>query len=128
MTAKMTGRLFLGMLSRLEAMDLFSEGSEVKNLGLIMTLYIKHASDMRDGSVLEDGDEEKLKKTSFKWNPSRYDDYIHAYANKYGIRLHGVDNVEELTAELQDVNLPPRATTCGTGRPSSRLTRRREPL
>lgn len=102
----MTGRLFLGMLSRLEAMDVLSEGSEVKNLGLIMTLYIKLASDMRGMSLLEDDEEEKLKKPSFKWVPSRYDDYIHAYANKYGIRLHGVDDVEELTADLQDVSLP----------------------
>lgn len=102
----MTGWLFLAMLSRLENMDLLSESSQVKNLGLVMTLYIKQAADIRGMDALDDNDEEKLKKPSFKWTPDRYDDYIHAYANKYGIRLHGVDSVEELTAELKDVGLP----------------------
>lgn len=102
----MLGRLFLAMLSRLENMDLLSEGSQVKNLGLVMTLCIKQASDARGMDLLQDEDEDKLKKPSFKWVPDRCDDYIHAYANKYGIRLHGVDSVEELTADLKDVSLP----------------------
>lgn len=102
----MIGRLFLAMLSRLENMGLLSEGSQVKNLGLVMTLYIKQAADIREMGALDGNDEEKLKKPPFKWTPDRYDDYIHAYTSKYGIRLHGVDSVEELTAELKDVGLP----------------------
>lgn len=101
----MTGHLFLSMLSRLEAMNLLSDTSEVKNLGLIMTLYIKYASYVRV-DLLGELEDEKLKKPSFEWSPSRWDDYIHAYANKYGIHLHGVDDVEELTAGLEDINLP----------------------
>lgn len=105
-TAKMIGRLFLAMLSRLEALNLLSDGSPVKNLGLMMTMYIRQASTFREGSLLEDDDEEKLTKPSFKWEPGRFDDYIHAYANKYGIRLYGVDNIDEVTAELKEVSLP----------------------
>lgn len=106
MTLETAGRLFLSMLSRLEAQNLLSEGSEVKNFGLIMALYIDFAAGMREIGLLEEGSVEKVQKPPFQWIPSRFDDYIHAYANKYGIRLYGVDDIEELTAELKNVSLP----------------------
>lgn len=93
------------MLARLEAKNLLSDGSEVKNLGLIMGLYIRLAATMRDGSLLEDNGVEINKKPAFTWKPSRFDDYIHAYANKFGITLRGVDNLDEVTAELEDVSV-----------------------
>lgn len=78
----MVGRLFLAMLSRLEAQNLLSDASEVKGLGLIMTMYIALAKDMRGCDLLDGSESSQLKKPQFDWGPSRFDDYIHAYANK----------------------------------------------
>lgn len=106
--AKLIGRLFLTMLARLEAQKLLSETSDVKNLGLIMALFIKVASNLRSGSLLEDDDEEtNARPSSFTWSPAKFDDYINAYAAKFGITLHGPDDMDGLTAELDtDVSLP----------------------
>lgn len=96
------------MLSRLGAEDLLADVSEVKNLGLIMALYIKLAADFRSGSLLEEGEDEKTTKPSrFSWTPSHFDDYINGFATKYGITLRGLDNIDDLTADLKtDVQLP----------------------
>lgn len=99
------------MLARLEAQNLLTEGSVVKNLGLIMSLYIKLPESLRAGSVLEDDQTETLTKPSrFTWKPTRFDDYIHAYANKHGITLYGINDIDELTAELDTNAALPAAT------------------
>lgn len=104
------GRMFLTMLARLEREQLLQDqNSEVKNLGLIMALFIKLASELRGGSLLEDGDEETVKKSSprFKFKPSEFDGYILAYANKFAITLRGPIDIDELVAELDtDAKLP----------------------
>lgn len=106
--ALLVGRLFLTMLARLEAQNLLDENSAVKSLGLIMALYIKLASEMRDGSLLEGDDKETIARpTRFTWIPDQFDDYINAYATTYGITLRGLDNIDDLTAELDtEVSLP----------------------
>lgn len=95
------------MLSRLEAKGLLCDGSEVKNLGLIMALYIKLARELRDGSLLEEKWLDCTSKpVSFRWYPSRFEDYINAYALKFGITLQGMDDIDLLTAGLDtDVEL-----------------------
>lgn len=98
------------MLARLEREKLLQDQSpEVRNLGLVMALFINVGSDMRDGSLLEDGEEETVKKSSptFKFKPSDFDSHILAYANKFAITLGGLHNIDELVAELEtDAKLP----------------------
>ena len=98
------------MLARLEREKLLQDQSpEIRNLGLIMALFIGLASDMRDSSLLSDDGDEPVKGSSpkFKFNPSDFDAYILAYANKFGITLRGPDNVDEMVADLEtDAKLP----------------------
>lgn len=96
------------MLARLEAEELLDDNSAVKNLGLIMALYIKVASVFRAGSLLEEDEEEVCTTpTRYTWIPDRFDDYINAYANKFGITLRGLDDIDGMTANLKtDVSLP----------------------
>lgn len=104
------GRLFLTMLARLEREQLLQDQSpEVRNLGLIMALFIKLGSDMVEGSLLADDEEETVKKSSpkFKFNPSDFPSHILAYANKFAITLQGLSNIDVLVAELDtDAKLP----------------------
>lgn len=96
------------MLSRLEAKGLLSDGSEVKNLGLVMALYIKLADSIRKGCLLEEETAENNSRPDrFRWIPSRFENYINAFALKFGITLQGLDDIDELTANLDiDVLLP----------------------
>lgn len=96
------------MLARLEAENLLDDNSSVKNLGLIMALYIKIASVFRHGSLLEEDAEEVCPNPSrYTWIPDRFDDYINAYAAKFGITLRGLDDIDEMTAKLNtEVSLP----------------------
>lgn len=96
------------MLARLGAENLLDENAAVKNLGLIMALYIKIASIFRNVCLLDEDKEEICTKPSrFTWTPDRFDDYVNAYAAKFGITLRGLDDIEELTADLDtDVSLP----------------------
>lgn len=111
--ALLIGRLFLTMLARLEAQGLLVKDSEVKNLGLIMTLYIKLARDMRSGSLLEEDKKESISKPSrFNWTPSRFDEYINVYAIKYEITLCGIKDLDRLTVDFDtDLELPTGAET-----------------
>lgn len=98
------------MLARLEREKLLQDqSSEIRNLGFIMSLFISLASEMRDASLLSDDGEEAVKKSSprFKFNPSDFDAYIVAYANKFGITLRGPDDIDEMVADLDtDAKLP----------------------
>lgn len=109
MFATLIGRLFLSTLGRLEVENLLDENSAVKNLGLIMAIYIKLASIFRDAALLEDNTEECFTRPGrFMWIPDRFDDYINAYATKFGITLRGLNEIDDLTAELNaQVPLPP---------------------
>lgn len=98
------------MIARLKAQGPLAEDSEVKNLGLIITLYIRLASDMRSGSLLEKGKKESVdlkKPTRFTWTPSRFDEYLNVYAIKHDIALRGVEDLHRLTAGFDtDLELP----------------------
>lgn len=114
------------MLARLEVEKMLREVSEVKNLGFIMALYMKLASDLRSSDLLQEEDEDdddddeeeevpttkKTKKNRgqdnpFKFNPAQFDDYVVAYANKYGIPLQGLDDIDDIAAECDGtVELP----------------------
>jgi hypothetical protein len=93
---QLVGRVFLGMLALLESKQLLAETSEVKNLGLIMGLFLKLPHDSRAYGVL-DGDEKF----------DKWDDYIAAYAKKFAIPLKGSSNIEEVAAKCNaTVKLP----------------------
>lgn len=97
------------MLARLESQKLLDETSGVKNLGLIMALYIKFAAESWVKDLLDDDGEEEANThpSQFTWVPGNFDDYINAYANKYGITLYGLVDMDGLTATLEtDVSLP----------------------
>jgi hypothetical protein len=102
--------MFLAMLAKLECEDLLKPDSEVKNLGLVMAMYIKLAVSIRpDYLISDDEDDKKPKKGSkklFKFNCARFDDYVLAYAKKYNIKLLGPSDIDDLVAELEEVDLP----------------------
>lgn len=126
----LVARTFLSMLARLERQGLLFETSEVQNLGLIMSLYMKIAADLRndidwDGVLFDNKDEKTesvevivsdpsgpdgaTKTTTYKFCISNLDGIICAYANKYAIPLVGPSNIDELAVacETDGVELPP---------------------
>ncbi|KUI56209.1 hypothetical protein VP1G_03611 [Cytospora mali] len=107
--SELIGRLFLTMLARLEREQLLEDQSpDIKNLGLIMTLFIKLASVMCESSLLQEDKQETVKPSKFKFTPSDFDAYILAYANKFAITLQGLADLDELLAELDTyATLPP---------------------
>lgn len=78
---------------------MLSDNSEVKDLGLIMGVFIKVANDVREYGVL--GGDEKFE---------RFDDYVLAYAKKFGVTLRGPKNLDKLTAECEGTVKLPVAT------------------
>lgn len=106
------------MLARLEAENLLDEVSAVKNLGLIMALYIKLASTLRNMSLLDQDDKESVTRpVQFTWVPDRFDNYINAYGTKFGITLRGLGDIDDLTADLDtDASLPPSELSWGWSR------------
>lgn len=105
------------MLALLESKKLLSDTSEVRNLDLVMALFMKIAHDVRDYGVL-DGDE-KFEK---------FDDCVLAYANKFGIQLKGPKEIDQLAAECDGTVKLPVATaanlTCGPSTRPSRTSKR----
>jgi hypothetical protein len=87
------------MLAFFESKNMLSETSEVKDLGLIMGLFIKLARDVREYNLLES--DEKFE---------RFDDYVLAYATKFGITLRGPKDIDELAAECNGTVKLPVAT------------------
>lgn len=89
-TIQLAGRVFLSMLTTLESKKLLSETSEVKDLGLVMALYMQVARQLRkDFGIFEGNDK-----------VSHFDDWVLAYANKYAIPLVGPKNIDAIAAEL----------------------------
>lgn len=88
------------MLASLEAKNLLSESSELKDLGLVMALYMQMAGSLRaEISILEDSSKE-----------ARFDDYILAYANKHAIPLVGPDDIDDIAAACDGTVKLPAAT------------------
>ena len=75
---RLLGTMFLTMLARLERENLLAEGSEVKDLGVVMALWVKIASNMRRDDILDDDreDEAGSKAQGLTFNASEFDNYI----------------------------------------------------
>ncbi|KAL2867209.1 uncharacterized protein BJX67DRAFT_107911 [Aspergillus lucknowensis] len=86
------GHMFVTMLANLEARGLLKPDSEVRNLGVIMALYLPMADELGD---VFDYDSDVFDSLSF-------DAYILAYAKKYHIKLHGPSNLTELVSKIED--------------------------
>lgn len=101
------------MLAGLESQGLLKEDSEIKNIGVVMALYMTLAVQFRQSDVLEgegtptSKKKQTGKKSSFEFDPSRFDDYVVAYANKYAIPLRGPENIDDIAADCDGtVELP----------------------
>ncbi|KAK4213916.1 hypothetical protein QBC37DRAFT_315491 [Rhypophila decipiens] len=95
-TWRLLGRLFLRMLTELESKSLLGPDSEVKNLGLMMTVWIDIAEGASHLSLLDESNKEAILPKGDKkfWYPHRYQDQILAYAAKYKIPLVGMSEAD----------------------------------
>ncbi|KAM7197526.1 hypothetical protein V8F33_005492 [Rhypophila sp. PSN 637] len=95
-TWRLLGRLFLRMLTELESKSLLGPDSEVKNLGLMMTVWIDIAEGASHLSLLEESYKEAILPKGDKkfWYPHRFQDQILAYAAKYKIPLVGMSEAD----------------------------------
>jgi hypothetical protein len=82
------------MLARLEREKLLSENSEIKNLGLIMSLWVKNANAFQSNDLFENAEEETVElkaldgsTQSFTFDLGNFDDYVLAYVNRHSITL-----------------------------------------
>lgn len=100
------------MLARLERENLLAEGSEAKDLGVMMALWMKFAADMRGSDVLDGvGQGGKISKANgLSYDSSLFDNYILAYADKFGIPVKGPGDIEEVLSQC-DGGVPLPATT-----------------
>lgn len=102
-------RLFMNALAYLEREGLLKRDSEVKNLGLIMALWMSLAGDFDGSGLLEGCKKESLgpAKDKKKWQPHLYADQVVAYAKKYEIKLVGPSDLDEILEQLgDDADLP----------------------
>ncbi|KAF9881094.1 hypothetical protein CkaCkLH20_01244 [Colletotrichum karsti] len=106
--AKLVGTMFLSMLARLEREGQLKPDSEARDIGMVMAGMIKTAEPFRDFSLLEDeGKTRKSNARPFPYAPSKYNEYIAAYAKKYNIKLGGVKGVKTLTEGFdENIALP----------------------
>lgn len=88
------------MLACLESKKHLSETSEIKDLGLVMALYMQMAKSYRDDISLLQG----------KSQSSRFDDYVLAYANKHAVPLVGPSDIDEIAAACDGTVKLPAAT------------------
>ncbi|KAE8364716.1 hypothetical protein BDV27DRAFT_111365 [Aspergillus caelatus] len=95
--------MFLTMLTKLESQGLLGPGSEIKNLGMVMALYLCTTSDIRAYGICE-GNDDKTNKIAAFYNS---DEKILAYAKKYNIELRGPCNLDSYVKDLDQVELPP---------------------
>ncbi|KAI9044001.1 uncharacterized protein KD926_002380 [Aspergillus affinis] len=86
-------RMFLTILAKLEAQDALKPESEVKNLGVIMAVYMKYIH----SEANELSDVTAAKKFQFDQAPL----HILAYAKKHGIKLRGPADIDELVEEVE---------------------------
>ncbi|KAK3332601.1 hypothetical protein B0T19DRAFT_457490 [Cercophora scortea] len=108
-TFELTGRLFVSTLAHLERENQLSKDSEVKNLGLIMALFLKLVHDHKDYGFFESSRAESIgpAKDKKKWSPHRFVDQVVSYAHKYDIAITGPKNAAEMVADCKmDAALP----------------------
>ncbi|KAL1838829.1 hypothetical protein VTJ49DRAFT_2186 [Mycothermus thermophilus] len=91
---RLVGRTFLAMLARLERDNRLGPDSEVKNLGLIMSLYVAMARQWGQLGFFEDGKEETVElaavdgsSVKYTFNMNDFPDYVLGYAARHSIRL-----------------------------------------
>jgi hypothetical protein len=97
-TVDLVGFMFLRMLSLLKSNDLLKDDSDIRNLGLIMSLFVKLPGFYED----EDLDDERTTEGKFKADPNSVADYILAYAKENNVTLKGVKNFKTLTAKMNE--------------------------
>ncbi|KAK4153779.1 hypothetical protein C8A00DRAFT_33465 [Chaetomidium leptoderma] len=104
---RLVGRTFLSMLALLERERRLAPDSEVKNLGLIMSLYIKLARDLHADDLLEEGKEETVElkavngsTTKYTFDLANFDEYILGYAERHGITVPGASQDEGFAEKL----------------------------
>ncbi|KAH6613668.1 hypothetical protein B0J18DRAFT_473406 [Chaetomium sp. MPI-SDFR-AT-0129] len=108
-TYQLIGRLFMSMLALLERKKLLSKDSEIKNLDVVMAIFLEVAQGARCYGFLEDSATEALGPAKDKktWQPDYFDNNIVAYARKYDIELTGIHGLEKLIEDAdEDVDLP----------------------
>ncbi|KAK3682805.1 hypothetical protein B0T22DRAFT_494444 [Podospora appendiculata] len=108
-TFELIGRLFVATLAHLERENLLSKDSEVKNLGLIMALFLKLPHDYKDYGFFESSRAESIgpAKDKNKWSPHKFVDQVVSYAHKYDIAIAGPKNAAALAAGAKtDAALP----------------------
>ncbi|KAE8141085.1 hypothetical protein BDV38DRAFT_238650 [Aspergillus pseudotamarii] len=95
--------MFLTMLAKLESQGLLGPDSEIKNLGMVMALYLCAPSDIRAYGICE-GNDDKTNNVAAFYNS---DEKILAYAKKYNIELRGPCDLDSYVEALDQVELPP---------------------
>ncbi|KAH6842378.1 hypothetical protein B0I37DRAFT_196341 [Chaetomium sp. MPI-CAGE-AT-0009] len=110
------GRLFLNMLAQLERYDLLKDNGEIKNLGLVMALFMDFAHSAKQYGELLDSNKQSLgpAKDKRKWYPHNFQDQILAYASKYHITLVGPDDIDAIIKKTRSgadlpLTTPPEA-------------------
>ncbi|KAM7189553.1 hypothetical protein V8F20_010092 [Naviculisporaceae sp. PSN 640] len=109
---RLLGRMFLHTLAQFERRGLLPQGEdaewEIKNLGMIMGLFLGIPSEMHQYGLLEESLTENVGPLKDKkwWRPHQFDRQILAYAKKYGIRIIGPPNIEEVIERVKEGDLP----------------------
>jgi hypothetical protein len=110
----------MSMLAIFEREHLLAKDSEIKNLGMIMALFMDIASTLRQFSLLKASKQESLgpAKDKKKWYPHAFDNQILAYARKYDITLLGLGNLDALVSKAKgDGHLPVPESNTGKADP-----------
>ncbi|KAL5043050.1 hypothetical protein BDW71DRAFT_188819 [Aspergillus fruticulosus] len=92
-TFRLLGQMFLTMLATFESRNLLKPDSEVKNVGMVMALYLSLADELREYFESDDDGQPDF---------SRFDHYILAYAKKYNMELQGPSKTDELVEAIED--------------------------
>ncbi|KAK3290822.1 uncharacterized protein B0H64DRAFT_420639 [Chaetomium fimeti] len=110
---RLVGRTFLAMLAQLERQRRLGPDSEVKDLGLIMSLYIETARTMQVNDLLKDGDEETVElkmpdgsTEKYTFDLGKLDEYILGYVERHSISVPDAPQDGEGAAE----ELPPQTS------------------
>ncbi|KAL2847475.1 hypothetical protein BJY01DRAFT_246842 [Aspergillus pseudoustus] len=97
-------RMSLTMLAKFESTSLLKPDSDVKNLHVVMALYLMLASEMREYNSLPSDDSAKVE--------GHFDAYVLAYAKKYQIKLQVPSDLDKLVRDIdeefdkEDIKLP----------------------
>ncbi len=120
-TTAQVARMVLSTFATLEHAGLLKPDSEIKNIGLVMAMYLKLAHLLRQQSGLEPSKLDwagasqssgplKKKKKSFDFNPARFASYVLTYSTKNDISLCGVEAMDTYTKALDAYITLPKAS------------------